>query len=284
MKYLVTGGGGFIGSNFVRELLERDQQVRVIDNFSTGRRENLTEYTDDIELIEGDIRDFWSMLDACGGIDYVIHLAALPSVTRSVKDPLASNDVNVNGTINTLECARRQGVKKVIYASSSSVYGDTPTLPKKETMIPSPLSPYAVSKLAGEHYCRVFSNIYDMSAISFRFFNVFGPKQNPKSEYAAVVPKFIMSLLTGKRPTIYGDGEQTRDFTYVDNVIEAIITVCNQDKVTCGEYNLACGSRHTVNKLLESLCELTDQTTDAIYADPRLGDILHSFADVSRLE
>lgn len=284
MRYLVTGGGGFIGSNFVGELLERGQQVRVIDNFSTGRRENLKEFDGDYELIEGDIRNFWTMSDACDGVDYVIHLAALPSVFRSVQDPLTSIDININGTATVLEAARRQGVKKVMAASSSSVYGDTPTLPKHEGMALSPLSPYAVSKLTGEHFCRLYHDLYDMTAIAFRFFNVFGPKQNPESEYAAVVPKFITMLLADKQPKIYGDGEQSRDFTYIDNVIEAVLTACAQDKIKSGAYNLACGSQLTVNELLKQLCQVLGKEIEPVYVDARPGDVKHSFADVKLLE
>ncbi|MFH2055553.1 MAG: SDR family oxidoreductase [bacterium] len=283
MRYLVTGGGGFIGSNFVGELLERGEKVRVVDNFSTGRRENLKEFAGNFELVEGDIRSFWTMFDACKGVDYVIHLAALPSVFRSVEDPLTSIDININGTATVLEAARRQGVKKVMAASSSSVYGDTPTLPKHEGMSLSPLSPYAVSKLTGEHFCRIYHDLYGMTAISFRFFNVFGPKQNPDSEYAAVVPKFITSLLAGKQPKIYGDGEQSRDFTYIDNVIEAVLGACAQDKIKSGAYNLACGSQLTVNELLRQLREILGKQGEAIYVDARPGDVKHSFADISRL-
>ena len=284
MRYLVTGGGGFIGSNFVRELLDRGEQVRVVDNFSTGRRENLKEFTGQFELYEGDIRSFWTMSDACQDVDCIIHLAALPSVFRSVEDPLTSTDINVNGTATVLEAARRQGVKKVMSASSSSVYGDTPTLPKHEEMPLSPLSPYAATKMLGEHYCRLYHDLYGLTAISFRFFNVFGPKQNPDSEYAAVVPKFIACLQEGRQPTVYGDGEQTRDFTYIDNVIEAVLGASRQDKITCGEYNLACGSQYTVNALIEQLARILGKPGDAVYVDARPGDIVHSYAEVGKLE
>ncbi|TFH64999.1 MAG: NAD-dependent epimerase/dehydratase family protein, partial [Candidatus Zixiibacteriota bacterium] len=213
MKYLVTGGAGFIGSNLVKELVSRGEEVRILDNFSTGRRQNIRDFQSDIEIVEGDIREFWVTLDACKGIDFVLHQAALTSVNRSVENPLTSNDVNISGTLTVLECARRQGVKKLLFASSSSVYGDTPTLPKREDMIPNPLSPYAVSKLTGEYYCRVYANLYGMPAISMRYFNVFGPNQNPDSQYAAVIPKFITSILNDEAPVFFGDGLQSRDFT-----------------------------------------------------------------------
>ncbi len=284
MNYLVTGGAGFIGSNLVRELLSRGEQVRILDNFSTGRRQNIKEYLDDIEVVEGDIRDFWVTFDACKGIDIVLHQAALPSVNRSVENPLTSNDVNITGTLTVLECARRQGAKKLFFASSSSVYGDTPTLPKHEGMIPSPLSPYAISKLTGEHYCRVYSNLYGMPAIAFRYFNVFGPNQNPDSQYAAVIPKFIKSILSDESPVFFGDGLQSRDFTYIDNLTNAVLTACEQDDVTQGEYNLACGGQYTLRDLVEQLNLLTGKNIEPKMAPARPGDIKHSFADVSKIE
>lgn len=284
MRYLVTGGAGFIGSNFVKELLDRGHEVRVLDNFSTGRRENLQEFGSDIEIIDGDIREVWATLNACKDVDFVLHQAALPSVFRSVENPAATTDINIMGTLNVLECARRQGVRKVMVASSSSVYGDTPTLPKKESMQPAPLSPYAASKLAGEHFCRIYANLYKMPTIAFRYFNVFGPKQNPNSEYAAVIPKFITSLLADSQPTVFGDGEQSRDFTYVSNVVEAVLAVCEQDKISSGEYNLACGGQYTLNTLLQRLCGMLGKDIKARYTDFRAGDVRHSYADVSRLE
>jgi nucleoside-diphosphate-sugar epimerase len=284
MKYLVTGGAGFIGSNLVKELVNRGEQVRIIDNFSTGRRQNIKEFQTDIEIVEGDIRDFWVTIDACKDIDYVLHQAALPSVNRSVENPLTSNDVNTNGTLTVLECARRQGVKRLLFASSSSVYGDTPTLPKREDMIPNPLSPYAISKLTGEYYCRVYANLYGMSAIAMRYFNVFGPNQNPDSQYAAVIPKFIKSILNDEAPVFFGDGLQSRDFTYIDNVVNAVLTACEQDQVTQGEFNLACGSQYTLRDLVEQLNSLIGKNIEAKLAPARLGDIKHSFADVAKLE
>ncbi len=284
MKYLVTGGAGFIGSNLVRELVNRGEQVRIIDNFSTGRRQNIKDFVSDIEVVEGDIREFWVTLDACKGIDFVLHQAALPSVNRSVENPLTSNDVNTTGTLTVLECARRQGVKKLLFASSSSVYGDTPTLPKREDMIPNPLSPYAVSKLTGEHYCRVFANLYGMSAISMRYFNVFGPNQNPASQYAAVIPKFITSMLNDQAPIFFGDGLQSRDFTYIDNVVNGVLTACKDDRITQGEFNLACGSQYTLRDLVDQLNELMGKNITPKIAPVRPGDIKHSYADVSKVE
>ncbi len=284
MRYLVTGGAGFIGSNIVKELIHQGEQVRVLDNFSTGRRINLAGLEPDIELIEGDICDFWTALDACRDVDFVLHQAALPSVNRSVENPLTSNDANINGTLNMLECARRNGVKRFLFASSSSVYGDTPTLPKHEGMIPSPLSPYAVNKLTGEYYCRVYSDLYNMPCVAFRYFNVFGPNQNPDSHYAAVIPKFIKCILNDESPIVFGDGLQSRDFTYVDNVVDAVIRVCRADMIVPGEYNLACGGQYTLRDLLKQLNEIIGKSIEPRYAEPRPGDIKHSFADVAKVE
>lgn len=284
MRYLVTGGAGFIGSNLVKGLLQRGEHVRVLDNFSTGRRQNLAGIESEIELIEGDICDFWTALDACRDIDFVLHQAALPSVNRSVENPLTANHANINGTLTMLECARRNNVKKFFFASSSSVYGDTPTLPKREDMLPSPLSPYAVNKITGEYYCRIYSTLYHMPCIAFRYFNVFGPNQDPQSHYAAVIPKFITALLNDEQPTIFGDGYQSRDFTYVDNVVGAITTVCNMDKVTPGEYNLACGDQITLRDLVKYLNEIIGKKIEPRFDEPRPGDIKHSFADVSLVQ
>lgn len=283
MRYLVTGGAGFIGSNIVKALVQHGDKVRVLDNFSTGRRQNLKEIESDIEIIQGDICDFWTVIDACREIDFVLHQAALPSVNRSVENPLTANHTNINGTLTMLECARRNGVKKFFFASSSSVYGDTPTLPKREDMIPAPMSPYAVNKITGEYYCSVYSDLYKMPCIAFRYFNVFGPNQDPNSHYAAVIPKFINSLLADEQPTIFGDGLQSRDFTYIDNVVEGIIKACEMKNATPGVYNLACGGQYTLNELLKQLNELIGKNITARYAEPRPGDIKHSFADVSKV-
>ena len=284
MKYLVTGGGGFIGSNIAEELLKRNEDVRIIDNFSTGRLENLGDFIDRIELIEGDIRDFWTVQEAVKGVDYVIHQAALPSVPRSVKNPLTSNAVNVSGTLNLLEASKHAGVKRFVMASSSSVYGDTPTLPKHEGMTPDPLSPYAVSKLADEKYCKVFYELYGLETVCLRYFNIFGPRQNPESEYAAVVPKFINCLLDSKPPTVYGDGEQSRDFTYIDNAVSANILATTAEMAPGKYYNVACGGQFTLNQLLDALREIIGVNIKARYDSPRRGDIKHSFADISRAE
>ena len=229
MKFLVTGGAGFIGSNIVEELLKRGYSVRILDNFSTGRRENIKEFLNDIELIEGDIRSYHTVQKAVKGIDVILHQAALPSVPRSINDPITTNEVNVGGTLNILDAAKDAGVKRIVFASSSSVYGDNPVLPKHEGMLPNPLSPYAVSKLTGEHYMRVFNKLYGLETISLRYFNVFGPKQDPNSQYSAVIPKFIKAIKEDRKPIIYGDGMQSRDFTYVANVVEANILAATAD-------------------------------------------------------
>jgi len=281
MKFLVTGGAGFIGSHIVEELLKRGEKVRVLDNFSTGKRENIAPFLKEIELIEGDIRNPEVVKKAMKGVNYVLHQAALPSVFRSIKDPLTTNEVNVLGTLNILMAAKEARVKKIVYASSSSVYGDTPSLPKREDMQPSPLSPYALSKLAGEEYSRLFTSLYGLEIISLRYFNVFGPRQDPTSQYAAVIPKFISSLLKGERPTIYGDGEQSRDFTYVSNVVSANL-LATASKVKKGIFNIACGKRITVNELVKGLNGIMNMDIEPLYTHPRPGDVRHSQADISR--
>jgi len=281
---LVTGGAGFIGSSLVRGLLREGRPVRVIDNLSTGDLSNLEDVLDQIEFINGDIRDSSTIQKASENIKYVFHQAAIPSVPRSVENPVDSNQSNIDGTLNVLVAARDQGVKRVIYAGSSSVYGDTPELPKEEGMKPCPLSPYAVTKLTGEYYCRVFSDVYGLETVTTRYFNVFGPRQNPASQYAAVIPKFIDAYLKGKPPTVFGDGEQTRDFTYVDNVVHANI-LCSETRKTSGEViNIANSSRISLNELITILKELTGRDLDPVYTDPRKGDVRHSLADISRAE
>ena len=284
MRYLVTGGAGFIGSNIVKALVSRGDKVRILDNFSTGRRQNLKEVENDVEVIDGDVCDFWVALDACRDIDFVLHQAALPSVNRSVENPLTANHVNINGTLTILECARRNGVKRFLFASSSSVYGDTPTLPKREDMLPAPMSPYAVNKITGEYYLGVYSDLYKMPCVAFRYFNVFGPNQDPNSHYAAVIPTFLNALLADEQPTIFGDGLQSRDFTYIDNVVNGIIHACEMKTVVPGVYNLACGGQYTLNELLKDLNELIGKNIKARFEDARPGDIKHSFADVSKVE
>lgn len=283
MKYLVTGGAGFIGSNLSRRLLEQGHTVRVLDNFSSGRAENLADIIDSVELIEGDIRDYWTVTQAVKGVDYVLHQAALPSVPRSVKNPLTSNEVNINGTLHILEAARVAGVKKLAMASSSSVYGESEVLPKHEEMTPSPLSPYAITKLTNEHYCRVYWQLYKFPTVCLRYFNIFGPHQDPNSEYAAVIPKFITALVEKRSPVVFGDGEQSRDFTYIDNCVEANLLAISNDKIVGEAYNVACGGRFTLNQLLDKLREIIGVDTPAKYDPPRPGDIRHSYADVSKL-
>lgn len=280
MRFLITGGAGFIGSNIVEELLKRGYDVRVLDNFATGKRENLKEFEKDIELIEGDIRSFHIVQQAVKGIDVILHQAALPSVPRSIKDPITSNEVNVVGTLNVLEAAKDSGVKRVVYASSSSVYGDNPELPKHEGMMPNPLSPYAVSKLAGEKYCNVYARLYGIETVALRYFNVFGPRQDPNSQYSAVIPLFIKAIMIDKQPTIFGDGTQSRDFTYVANVVEANILAATKDIESGLVMNCACHGQITLNTLVKELNALLDKDIKPIYASPRHGDIKHSFADI----
>ncbi|HET55153.1 MAG TPA: SDR family oxidoreductase [Ignavibacteria bacterium] len=284
--YLVTGGAGFIGSNIVEALVEKGEEVRVLDNFSTGRRDNLTSFMDKIELFEGDVRSYHIVHEAVNGVDYILHQAALPSVPRSVKDPVTTNEVNVNGTLNILNAAKDAGVKRVVFASSSSVYGDLDVLPKTEDMLPKPLSPYAVSKLAGEKYCQVFTQMYGLETVCLRYFNVFGPRQDPTSQYSAVIPKFITMIKNDKPPTIYGDGEQSRDFTFVENVVQANLLACgNCAEDLSGEvFNIACGKRVTVNKLVESVNEIMGTSVKPQYAEPRIGDVKHSLANIRRAQ
>ena len=284
LRYLVTGGAGFIGSNIVEELLKRNYTVRVLDNFSTGKRENLKEFQKDIELIEGDIRSFHIVQKAVKGIDVILHEAALPSVPRSINDPITSNEVNVVGTLNILDAAKENNVKRVVYASSSSVYGDNPELPKHEGMMPNPLSPYAVSKLAGEKYCQVYSRLYGIETVILRYFNVFGPRQDPNSEYSAVIPKFIKLISNNQRPTIYGDGTQSRDFTYVANVVEANILAATKNIESGIVMNCACHGQVTLNSLIRELNELLNKEVNPIYTEPRHGDIKHSFANIDLIE
>ena len=280
--YLVTGGAGFIGSHIVDELLRRSERVRVLDNFSTGKRENLAHNLDRIELIEGSLTELDTVRRAVNGVDNVLHLGAVPSVPRSVADPLTSNAANVTGTLHLLVAARDEGVRRVVYASSSSVYGNSPTLPKREDMPTSPLSPYAVSKLAGENYCRAFHQVYGLQTVALRCFNVFGPRQDPASQYAAVIPKFITALLDGAQPTIYGDGQQSRDFTYVENVVAANLLACQAEGVGGETYNVACGERHTLLDLLRVLERATGVSADPQFAASRPGDVAHSLAAIER--
>jgi nucleoside-diphosphate-sugar epimerase len=283
-RVLVTGGAGFIGSNLTEALLKKGHRVRVLDNFSSGKKENLIfdEGYSTLEMIEGDISDFTLCQRVMKDIEYVFHQAALPSVQRSVEDPLNSNSVNVEGTLNILIGARDARVKKVIYASSSSIYGDTPTLPKKENMPPNPLSPYALQKYVGEQYCRLFFQLYGLETLSLRYFNIFGPKQDPTSIYSAVIPRFIDALIKGGPPIIFGDGEQSRDFTYIDNVVQANLLAMAADHLNGEVINIACGKRISLNQLLGILKNILSSKVSPVYQEPRIGDVKHSLADISK--
>lgn len=280
-RYLVTGGAGFIGSNIVEELVGLGEDVAVLDNLSTGKEENVEGFRSRITFIRGDITDAATVRKALDGVDYVLHLAALASVPRSIEIPVEVDRINVGGTITMLEESRKTGVKCFVYAGSSSAYGDTEILPKVENMLPQPLSPYAASKLAGEYYCSVYSNVFGLPTASLRYFNVFGPRQDPKSQYAAVIPIFVTHLLRGERPTIYGDGEQSRDFTYVSNVVSANLLAARCGTADGQTFNVACGERYTLNELFGRLKEIIGCDIEPIYADPRAGDVRHSQADVT---
>lgn len=280
--YLITGGAGFIGSNIVRKLLEEKKQVRVLDNLSTGRKENLQDVFSQIEFIEGDLTDPSTVEKAVDGVKYVLHQGAIPSVPRSIEDPLKSTETNIMGTLNLLMASKEAGVKRVIYASSSSVYGDTPTLPKIEDMPPSPKSPYAVSKLAGEYYCQVFHQVYGLETVSLRYFNIFGPHQDPNSHYAAVIPKFISAILNRISPIVYGDGLQSRDFTHVDNAVKANLQACEAEGVSGEVFNIACGERYNLLRLIELINSITGTNINLIHQEPKKGDIKHSLADISK--
>ena len=284
MKYLITGGAGFIGSNIATRLVEMGEQVRILDNFSSGFRENLTALGDSVELIDGDIRDYWTVVKAVDGIDYVLHQAALPSVPRSIANPLTSHAVNIDGTLHVLEASRQAGVKKLVMASSSSVYGESEELPKHEGLRPSPLSPYAITKLTCEYYLRVYWELYQFPTVALRYFNIFGPRQDPNGEYAAVIPKFIIALKEGKQPIVFGDGEQSRDFTYIDNCVQANILAATNESMVGDQFNVACGGQFTLNQLLDKLREIIGVDIKAHYAPPRQGDILHSYAAVDKIE
>ena len=280
--YLVTGGAGFVGSALVRELLRQGEQVRVVDDFSVGLRENLAEVKDRIELFEVDITDLERLRPALAGVDYVLHQAALRSVPRSVDNPLDSNYVNVVGTLNVLVAARDAGIKRFVYGGSSTAYGDTPTLPKVETMPTNPISPYAVSKLAGEMYSVVFHRIYGLPTVCLRYFNLFGPRQDPRSPYSAVLSIFIDALIRGERPHVFGDGEQSRDFTYVDNAVQANLLACSAPGAVGKVINIATGKRQSLNHTLVLLRKLIGTDVEAIYGPTRTGDVLHAHADINR--
>ncbi len=284
-NFLITGGAGFIGSNLVRALLEQGHAVRVLDNFSTGKRENLADVTGQIDLLEGDLTVLDDVRRAVRDMEVVLHHGAIPSVPRSVSDPVESNMANVNATLHVLVASREAGVRRVIYASSSSIYGDQdPDLAKTETMVPRPISPYGVAKMAAERYCQVFTHVYGLETVCLRYFNVFGPRQDPGSAYAAVIPRFISALLHGQPPVIYGDGEQTRDFTYVGNVVAANLLAARAPahQVSGEVFNLAAGGQVSLNQLVEILQEITGCGIAPHYAEARSGDIRHSRADISK--
>ena len=285
-KYLVTGAAGFIGSSLVRALLERGEQVRGIDNFATGRRENLTEVLSRMDFREADILDLDALHKASEGIDYVLHEAAIPSVPKSVLDPVGSNRANVDGTVNVLVAARDAKVKRVVYAASSSAYGDTPTLPKHEAMTPNPISPYAVAKLASELYMVSFYRCYGLETVCLRYFNIFGPRQDPSSPYSGVLAKFSMQMLRGEQPTIFGDGETSRDFTYIDNAVSANLLACSAPAEECAGrvFNCATGQRATLNETFQALKKLTGYKGSVKYGPERGGDIKHSLADINQAQ
>ncbi|HZP40179.1 MAG TPA: SDR family oxidoreductase [Candidatus Binatia bacterium] len=281
--YLVTGGAGFIGSNIADALARRGDRVRVLDDFSTGYRENLTAIPD-VEIIEGDLRDSATVTRAVAGVDGVFHEAALRSVPRSVDDPMSSNEVNVTGTLNLLMACRAAKVRRVVYASSSSVYGDDPTLPKVETLPTRPISPYAVSKLAAEHYCVTFAKLYGLETVSLRYFNVFGPRQNPESKYSAVIPRFLDLAMRGEPLEVHGDGEQSRDFTYIDNVVQGNLLAMDAPGVSGEVFNVACNTRHSLLAIAQAIGEFLGKEPVRRHVAPRPGDVRHTLADISKAE
>ena len=279
--YLVTGGAGFIGSHLVEHLVRRGAAVRVVDNFVTGNRANLLGQSN-VELVEGDLADPEIAREAVVGVDYVLHQAAIPSVPRSVADPWVSHRANVDATLHLLLAAREAGVRRVIYAASSSAYGDAPTLPKVETMQPVPRSPYALQKLVGEEYSRLFTQLYGLETVSIRYFNVFGPRQDPNSQYSGVIARFITALLQGNSPVVYGDGEQTRDFTYIDNVVMAVLAACTAPRASGEVINVATGDRVSLNQLFQKLCAIINVEIEPIYESSRPGDVRDSLADCTK--
>jgi len=280
---MVTGGAGFIGSNIADGLARRGDRVRVFDNFSTGRRENLAGL-DGVEIVEGDLRNLEDVRRAVAGVEGVFHEAALRSVPRSVDDPMSTNDVNVGGTLNLLMACREAKVRRVVYASSSSAYGDDPALPKVETLPANPISPYAVAKLAAEHYCRTFARLYGLETVSLRYFNVFGPRQNPESKYSAVIPRFLQLALENKPLEIHGDGEQSRDFTYIDNVVRGNLLAMDTPGVSGEVFNVACGARYSLLDIADSIGAFLGRDLPRDHQPPRAGDVKHTLADISKAE
>ena len=280
-SYLVTGGAGFIGSHLTTELVARGHRVRVLDSLITGKRRNL-DHVPGVEFLEGDLADLAACERAVRGVEYVLHQAAIPSVPRSVKDPLTSNRANIDGSLNLLVAARDAGVRRLIYAGSSSAYGDTPTLPKREDMQTRPLSPYALQKLVAEQYCQMFTALYGFETVTIRYFNVFGPRQDPGSPYSGVISLFATALLAGRQPTIYGDGEQTRDFTYVSNVVDGVLRACDAPNVAGQVINVATGGRISLNELLRTMNRTLGASIQAIYQEARAGDVRDSQADITK--
>jgi UDP-glucose 4-epimerase len=282
-RYLITGVAGFIGSSLAHELVARGETVRGVDNFLTGRRENIEPLLDQMDFREADLRDATAMLDATKNVDYILHQGALPSVPRSVEDPRTSHECNINGTLNLLEGARAAKVKRVVYAASSSAYGNQPGMPRVETMSPAPISPYAVQKLSCELYMQSYWRVYGLETVCLRYFNIFGPRQAPDSPYSGVLARFALQLLSGEQPTIFGNGEQGRDFTYIANVVSANLAaaVAPAEKVAGRVFNIACGGRHTLNKVFRTMAELTGYTGKPNYGPPRAGDVMDSQADIS---
>src|SRR5688572_5206372 len=280
-NYLVTGGAGFIGSHLTEELVRRGARVRVVDSLITGKRQNLA-HIPGVEFIEGDLADLNVARRAVEGVDYVLHQAAIPSVPRSVQDPITSNRANIDAALNVLVAARDAGVRRVVYAGSSSAYGDTPTLPKVETMPTAPLSPYALQKLVAEQYCQMFTKLYGLETVTIRYFNVFGPRQDPSSPYSGVISLFISALAEGRQPTIYGDGGQTRDFTYVANVVDGVLRACHASEASGEVINVATGGRISLNELFQTLRSLTGAKVEPIYQETRAGDVRDSQADIGK--
>ena len=282
MNFLVTGGAGFIGSNLVERLLGRGDSVRILDNFSTGKRENISGFEGDVKVIEGDIRDIETVQRAMKGVDFCLHHAAVTSVTRSIENPIDTSEVNIEGTLKVLLSAKELGGVKVVYAGSASVYGNNPVLPRREDLIPEPVSPYAVSKFSGECYCRMFYKTFSIPVVILRYFNVFGKRQRENSPYSAVIPKFIQAMREGEKPIIYGDGSQTRDFTHVENVVNAVLLACEKDEANGEIFNIACGKKVSINELLNCLSKLMEVETKPCYAEEKPGDVKHSVADISK--
>jgi UDP-glucose 4-epimerase len=289
-KYLITGGAGFIGSNIAERLLKEERNVVVFDDFSTGKEENVeaasrnAEGKGELEVVRGDVRDGERLRQAMRGVGYVFHQAALCSVQRSVEDPATTNSVNVEGTVRVLAAAREEGVKRVVYASSSSVYGNGASLPNQEGMRPNPCSPYALTKFAAEEYCRLFSSVYGLETVSLRYFNVFGPRQDSSSQYAAVIPIFIIRILSGKSPVVFGDGEQSRDFTFVEDLVDANLLACHKEGIAGRTYNIARGNRKTLNELIQTLGAITGEQIKPEYGEPRPAEVRHSEASVEKAE